>query len=66
VAPLLVETPNLPRARAALAETAAGLGATLLVVADRSEIRTETSTSRAGVGLPIIQTRYTLSAFDCR
>jgi hypothetical protein len=66
IARLLVESTNLPRVRTAVADRAGALGATLLVVADRSEVRTETSTSRAGVGLPIISNRYVLDAYDCR
>jgi hypothetical protein len=66
VARLLVESTNLPRVRTAVADRAGALGATLMVVADRSELRTETSTSRAGVGLPIISNRHVLDAYDCR
>lgn len=66
VARLLVESSNLSRVRGAVAERAGGLGATLLVVANRNELRTETSVSRAGVGIPIVSNRYTLDAYDCR
>ncbi len=66
IARLLVETPALGRMRVAVAERAGQLGATLLVVANRNEVRTETSVSRAGVGIAQVSNRYTLDAYDCR